>query len=241
MKQSFNEYTRKANKMATDYKDYICSDALVEDKDEILHMMLVQFKNELDAMYDKFVKEHGVNMTEMNYFTFAIKMQGENVKLCDDFSNQVIPRMSYNLFDNQDPRNLIKQCPNCGLIWYKTEGCDGATTCGNRGFEHSTCGSSLREIFNFVMTYIDGKIRVKKNPIKVKAPTSTLGTGVASSGYKGCNAAITWRDLPKLDDELILSLYKVKTMDEAIAMIRADSFTKTKRNYESGIDFGFHV
>ena len=29
------------------------------------------------------------------------------------------------------PFNLVKKCPNCGLIWLKVDGCDGDTTCGN--------------------------------------------------------------------------------------------------------------
>lgn len=203
-------------------------------------MMLVKFKNELDDMFDVFVKGHGEKMTEMNYFTFSIKMQAENVKLCDEFTNAVIPLMSYNLFDNQDPRNLIKQCPHCKLIWYKTEGCDGPTTCGNRGFANSTVYSPLREFSNFVMTYINGRVSVKKKSISRKEQTPTQTAEVVSSNYKGCNASIVWRDLPKLNDELILSLYKVKTIDEAKAMIKADKFYETRKNYESGIDFGFY-
>jgi len=35
--------------------------------------------------------------------------------------------------DNKaDPRNMIKNCPHCGEIWIKVEGCDGTTSCGNR-------------------------------------------------------------------------------------------------------------
>ena len=33
--------------------------------------------------------------------------------------------------DESDPRNLIKACPFCGLIWVKVVGCDGDTTCGS--------------------------------------------------------------------------------------------------------------
>lgn len=27
--------------------------------------------------------------------------------------------------------NYIKQCPFCGVVWFKVSGCDGETTCGN--------------------------------------------------------------------------------------------------------------
>ena len=63
-------------------------------------------------------------------------MEKENVRICDEFVEKVVPLMSYNLFDNQDPRNLTKRCPYCCLIWFKTEGCDGVTTRGNNSFDN---------------------------------------------------------------------------------------------------------
>lgn len=245
MRRSFDEYKRKANGKAEANYAYIRGGMLQQehenDKDNVLHMLMVTFKYELDDLYDDFVKQHGAKMIDMNYFTFSIKMQGENVKLCDEFSNAVIPLMTYNLFDNQDPRNLIKQCPHCQLIWYKTEGCDGVTTCGNRTFETPASGSSFRDLFNYVKTYVHGKIHVQKRTVANKTPTPTRATHGERSGYKGCNASIIWKDLPKLEDELIFSLYKVKTIDEAKAMIKTDSFCQTRKCYESRIDTAFHA
>lgn len=243
IRRSFTEYRRTAQKIAGEYTAYIQSDDLeshANEKDDVLHMMMVKFKNELDDMYDNFVKEHGDSMTEMNYFTFSIKMQGENVKLCDEFSNAVIPLMSYNLFDIQDPRNLIKQCPVCNLIWFKTEGCDGRTTCGNRGFQNPTSDSSLSWFFKFIITRVEGKVHVAKTPINKKTPAPRRSDfGYGTPKYMGCNAAFVWRDLPKLDDELILSLYKVKTMDEAKAIVKEERFSRMRKDYESSIDFTY--
>ncbi|KAG4076993.1 hypothetical protein HA402_015980 [Bradysia odoriphaga] len=243
IRRSFNEYKRTALKLAGEYTSYLQSDDLeshANDKDDVLHMMMVKFKNDLDDMYDSFVREHGENMTEMNYFTFSIKMQSENVKLCDEFSNAVIPLMSYNLFDNQDPRNLIKQCPHCNLIWFKTEGCDGETTCGNRQFQNPTGGSVLSRFYKFVMTRVNGKLKIAKQKINKETPAPTQPTRVRPSIYMGCNTAFVWRDLPKLDDELILSLYKVKTMDEAKEIIKAERFSRISKTYESSFDSSFY-
>lgn len=238
IRRSFNEYKRKAQNLAAEYTSYIRSDDLEKhgtDKDDVLHMMIVKFKNELDDMYECFVKEHGGNMTGMNYFTFSIKMQTENVKLCDDFSDAVVPLMSYNLFDNQDPRNLIKQCPNCNLIWYKTEGCDGATTCGNHGFQS---GSSVKAFFNFIMTRVNGRLEIKKIEKETVAPPTP--TRAVTSTYVGCNVSFVWKDLPKLDDELILSLYKVKTIDEAKEIVKAERYSKLRTSYESLFDYSYY-
>jgi hypothetical protein len=104
----------------------------VEDKDEVLHMTIVQFKNEIERL----LQQHGRAMKELEYYAFYIKMQKENVKICDEFVEKVAALMSYNLFDNQDSRNLIKRCPFFNLIWYKTEGCDGSTNCGSNSFSN---------------------------------------------------------------------------------------------------------
>lgn len=41
-------------------------------------------------------------------------------------------KMTRNPGDTTDPRNLVKICPHCQERWSKVDGCDGATTCGNR-------------------------------------------------------------------------------------------------------------
>ena len=42
--------------------------------------------------------------------------------------------LSYDPNDPNDPINMFKRCPNpeCNIMWVRVEGCDGATTCGNR-------------------------------------------------------------------------------------------------------------
>lgn len=241
MKREYDLYKNKAKKLASDYTSFVCNNVLnMDDKDEILHMMLVQFRIDLDQMYEKFVNEYGDTMAQMDWYVFSIKMRKENIKLCDYFSEKVIPLMSYNLFDNKDPRNLIKQCPHCLLIWYKSEGCDGQTTCGNRGFTVNL-GAPIRGLFKYVVNYIEGKISIEKNPNETPTPAPSQPiSNVPAAAYKGCNATIVWSELPKLDDELILSLYKVKTMDEVKEIIKAESFIKVKENFEHGIDKRFH-
>lgn len=38
--------------------------------------------------------------------------------------------LSWDVTDVLDERNIYRQCPHCGAIYNKTEGCDGETTCG---------------------------------------------------------------------------------------------------------------
>jgi hypothetical protein len=137
-KKSLDQYRKKADEIFQDYFEAITNADYTDDdeKDQVLHMLIVEFKNEMETLLQEFRKQHGAEMNELDYYMFYIKMEKENVKLCDLFVEKVMPLMSYNLFDNEDPRNLIKKCPNCNLIWFKTEGCDGTTHCGNYEFEN---------------------------------------------------------------------------------------------------------
>ena len=47
--------------------------------------------------------------------------------------------MSYSLIDKNDVRNLIKKCPECGIIWIKVDGCPNVT-CGERMNQPDTLG-----------------------------------------------------------------------------------------------------
>jgi hypothetical protein len=148
--------------------------------------------------------------------------------------------MSYNLFDHGDPRNLIKKCPNpsCGLIWFKTEGCDGATTCGNNGFSNYFDQRS-KPFWKYMLKWVDGKLRWKKNQMNNQQPVKPAQK-VDNSNKVGCGQSFIWSQLPKVEDDLILELFKVKTIDEAAKIIRNGNFKEVRTNYERNIDSSFH-
>ncbi|CAF1141253.1 unnamed protein product [Rotaria sordida] len=272
MKVSFKEYEKKIASLLQEYTDLINSVqcASVEDKDEVLHMTIVQFKNEAETMLQDFQRKHGGAMMELDYYAFSIKMQKENVRICDDFVEKVVPLMSYNLFDNQDPRNLIKRCPYCKLIWFKTEGCDGITTCGNNSFSKRS-GITSKAFWKYQVQRIEGKLQWTKNPVEdvieenseekpeenfeefVERPSDPLNLvqhlirikmknfqNKANSKRVGCGKKFKWSELPKIEDELILELFKVKTIDQAKQLIQAGNFQAAKTNYEHDIDSNFY-
>ncbi|CAF1334831.1 unnamed protein product [Rotaria sp. Silwood1] len=261
MKVSLTHYQKKANLLSQEYTELINSvkSESVEDKDEVLHMTIVQFKNEMETLLQEFRLQHGGAMAELDYYTFYIKMEKENVRICDEFVEKVVPLMSYNLFDNQDPRNLIKKCPYCGLIWFKTEGCDGTTTCGNNKFD-SYYDVSSKAFWKYHLQRTDGKLQWTKNPMKknileesTRDGKETLIRSVqwvstiikecsddANSKRVGCGKEFKWSQLPKVDDDLILELFKVKTIDQAKQLIQAGNFRDVKQNYEFCIDSTFY-
>jgi hypothetical protein len=217
--------------------------------------------------------------------------------------------MSYNLCDNQDPRNLIKRCPCCDLIWFKTEGCDGETNCGNNNFTNHF-DVSRRPLHKYKLVRIDGKLRWEKLSTEIKpskysaerlssanineqmiepdttvnheqfndyplnteyaqledttptertqfvnditlVETPQLDDGLGQNEQMiqsetkthkkrmGCGTSFEWKQLPKIEDDLILQLFKVKTMEQAKQKIKEEYFTHMYRSRNKNIDSTF--
>ncbi|CAF1426281.1 unnamed protein product [Adineta ricciae] len=228
IKDSVNQYRKKADAVFTEYSNLVVSakSQPKDEQDEILHVVIVEFKNEMENLLQTFRNTH----------------EGENLKRCDEFVEKVVPLMSYNLFDNKDPRNLIKRCPHCELIWFKTEGCDGVTSCGNKDFTHSFNSSGKRH-WKYILQRIGGELRLVKQPdiwrISV-GPKKFDDSPYTKSKGVGCGKSFTWSELPKVEDELILELFKVKTVEQAKQLIEAGHFKEVRQNYEKSIDTTFH-
>ncbi|CAF5186640.1 unnamed protein product [Rotaria magnacalcarata] len=191
LKVSYNEYQRKAILLSKEYTELILSVQCqsVEDKDEVIHMTIVYFKDEMEALLNEFRAKHGLDMVELDYYVFVVKLEKENVKICYDFVERAVPLMSYNLFDNKDPRNLIKRCPYCQLIWFKTEGYDGTTTCGNSDFKSNSINKKV--FWKYKMRRKGGKLQWEKTPIEKETPEQKLeetlkDQNAASSKRVGC-------------------------------------------------------
>ncbi|CAF1216298.1 unnamed protein product [Adineta steineri] len=301
IKVSFGQYKKKANLLVQEYTDLINSvrSESVEDKDEALHMTIVKFRDEMETLLQDFQQQHVGTMEELDYYAFSIKMEKENLENCDKFVEKVVPLMSYSLTDNQDPRNLIKRCPHCKLIWFKTEGCDGLTTCGNNKFSRPKDVSD-KAFWKYQLERIGGKLQFVKNstdknifkemtndaeedfeenvqkhfdtdiqnvepnleelavlrerPMKqlkqmfrsffvdiTEQSTENINelVGRNSKGV-GCGKEFKWSALPKIEDDLILELFKVKTIDQAKQLIQAGNFKEARHNYEYSIDQTFY-
>lgn len=82
----------------------------------------------------------------------------------------------------------LRKCPHCGEVWAKLEGCDGATTCGNR---MTTPESRFNTMSSFSFNF-DGKtLAISKAGYKSVARAS----GRANGRAKGCGHTITWSSM----------------------------------------------
>lgn len=166
-------------------------------------------------------------MLDINYYGIYVKLQSHLSKLLKNYREYAVEEMSYNPDDANEPRNLIRSCPYCGEIWIKVEGCDGNTTCGNRGFStkiDSADGKTMRPqtpyLYEFleddkktVLIYkwtIEGWIEIEKGWKKAISIVKSLfkkSTPVQvkqeANGIrpKGCGKDITWKDCPRVSLE----------------------------------------
>ncbi|GAV07438.1 hypothetical protein RvY_17272 [Ramazzottius varieornatus] len=59
---------------ALDFSIFNMKSKLKQSFQEIYHMMIVWFSQDIDQLYDAFIKKHGRDMIKMEYFAFEVKM-----------------------------------------------------------------------------------------------------------------------------------------------------------------------
>jgi Ni,Fe-hydrogenase I small subunit len=75
---------------------------------------------------------------------------------------------------------------------------------------------------------------LKQEHLEIQTP------GVNKANKVGCGESFIRSELPKIEDNLILELFKVKTMKEVIQLIQSDNFKEVRQEYESNIDSNFY-
>jgi len=186
-------------------------------------------------------------MVESDYYFFYLKAQKNNFRLSEKLYEVISTKMSFSLFDQTDPRNLIKKCPFCQEIWFKVEGCDGTTSCGEvpvdkkndifstNPFKYSIKRTDgvlkwFRQDFSLLMNKVRDKQDENKNEVKKAKPEK-----------KGCGQRIVWKNLPKLPDQLILELFKVNSMEDVKNIIKGkEEFKKMSDEGRNKIDSTFY-
>jgi len=143
-----------------------------------------------------------------------------------DSSNKLL---SWDVTDLSDPRNVYRKCNYCGAVFNKTEGCDGATTCGAvPSGETKRASSELIAEFRragsiWTVQYLwNGKeilIQCIKMHLKDFYSQNTfVGNGGPGQHQKregavfesGCGSQVSWNTMLPVDAELVQMLGKVE-------------------------------
>ena len=110
-----------------------------------------------------------------------------------------------------------RRCPHCNLVWTKVEGCDGATTCGNRP---STSLDVRDPSFGVLATFTferfsDGIFSIFKSG-KRDIPKNI---STDPSKYYGCGNSIIWTDMPRVELPEEMRAAVPVTMDDNVPVL----------------------
>ena len=171
-------------------------------------------------------------------------MRKEILRKIDEFVDYLSKFMSYSLCDNQDPRNLIKECPNCHLIWFKTEGCDGETTCGRRQFSnYYDTNTSVTVWFKYFIEKVGKTLKIKKSPLEPIDIKGDWKQKVEEKNSKdlgvGCGKKIVWGELPKLDEMQIAQLFSVSSIDQVKELIKSNKLESERNKFAETVKTTF--
>ena len=181
LKEALKKYELKLKEMNKEYEvqlqKIITDTSLKTERDYILHSIIIAFREETEEVRNVFIQTHSSGMSDMNFHALCIKVHKMNIIQNDQFVAIVYQHMSYNPNDPNDPRNTIKRCPYCKLVWSKLEGCDGETTCGNRPFNYLDIQKTTTQFFKYSFKRINDKLtwtknEIPQNPVLVENATS---------------------------------------------------------------------
>lgn len=207
-------------------------------KDEMLHYLIIEFRNQIEKISDEFIRNYSGMISDIHYFTLFIKIQKANIKYCDEYVELVVSNMSYNPNDKDDPRNMIKRCPFCGLIWLKVEGCDNATICGSIPTSYFDFETEPKPFYGFIIKKINGYLNLFRTELPRRF--GSMQVGKKCSKGVGCGNQIIWKDCPRVEDALIIELFKVQTIDQAKELVKQENFQNIRNSVEASIDKNFY-
>jgi small GTP-binding protein len=242
-------FKNRANEQIEMYKEAVINrpNENNRESDEFLHLLLVEFKNDCDLIYEEFCQKFKSLMDELNHYAFAITLQNTLLQCNDTLKSLITPLMSYDIFDRSDLNNWFKRCPACGLIWMKIDACPN-TVCGNRDWP-TTFDILSKPFWKFVLKKINGKLqwtKSEKPPLKIEGnnlvkdngeqiTSKTIGYNKKSivnnfeikindKGYVGCGATMNFQELPPVEKEIIDQMFKVKSKDVIYKMMENEKF-----------------
>ena len=270
-KREFIKYEKEIKKIKAGFIEHINDFGKNGSlNDEILHSMIINFRYILEDLINTYLEKFKTEMDDLNYYGFAIKLQNDSIKNCNDFSLKLGNLMTYNLNNMKDPRNLIKRCPFCKEIWYKVSGCDGETLCGTEPeYKNDIIRDSkdikkeIKKLFTHCFEWCKGKLLYlkKKDPKKNNDSFLSISNSEQKNEHddtfnsvqelismidtkkpkrRGSGNSIIWKDLPALDEEILLSIFNVKSFEQVNLLIKNEDYVNSYYDVRDNVDFKIH-
>jgi small GTP-binding protein len=151
IRKHLNDFEKESKRLFAAYSELVPEVMQDAERDDILYTMNICFRNSIQDIIDGIIQKANGKILEIHCFTLHVTLQKKSIEMCDQMAEMVENNMSYSVNDQTDPRNMIKKCPHCGLVWFKVQGCDGETTCGNLPSSANDLGENRnRTLFRYI-------------------------------------------------------------------------------------------
>ena len=157
---------------------------------------LVDLVFEFQAYMTDEIVEAQKRMSKTNNFTFEGDGAANEAGHVANMVNQ-LRMVLYDIrteclgYQSEHGVSELRKCPHCGTIWTKVEGCEGATTCGNRPSNvNDVRDPAYAELGTFSFRWLDdGRLSI------TKASPKTVKSERSSRPQFGCGKSINWKEM----------------------------------------------
>lgn len=189
---------------------------------------LVDLVFEFQAYMTDEIVEAQKRMSKTNNFTFEGDGAANEAGHVANMVNQ-LRMVLYDIrteclgYQSEHGVSELRKCPHCGTIWTKVEGCEGATTCGNRPSNvNDVRDPAYAQLGTFSFRWLDdGRLSISKVSHK------TVKSQRSSRPQFGCGKSINWKEMATVAVPSEFSeTVKVGTSDIKILPPTATNFQK---------------
>lgn len=189
---------------------------------------LVDLVFEFQAYMTDEIVEAQKRMSKTNNFTFEGDGAANEAGHIANMVNQ-LRMVLYDIrteclgYQSEHGVSELRKCPHCGIIWTKVEGCEGATTCGNRPSNvNDVRDPAYAELGTFLFRWRDdGRLSITKFSRK------TVKSQRSSRPQFGCGKSINWKEMATVAVPSEFSeTVKVGTSDIKVLPPTATNFQK---------------
>ena len=157
---------------------------------------LVDLVFEFQAYMTDEIVEAQKRMSKTNNFTFEGDGAANEAGHIANMVNQ-LRMVLYDIrteclgYQSEHGVSELRKCPHCGIIWTKVEGCEGATTCGNRPSNvNDVRDPAYAELGTFMFRWRDdGRLSI------TKVSRKTVKSQRSSRPQFGCGKSINWKEM----------------------------------------------
>ena len=202
--------------------------AFDEEREAFSGKDLVDLVFEFQAYMTEEIVEAQKRMSKTNNFTFEGDGAANEAGHIANMVNQ-LRMVLYDIrteclgYQSEHGVSELRKCPHCGIIWTKVEGCEGATTCGNRPSNvNDVRDPAYAELGTFSFRWReDGGLSI------TKVSRKTVKSERSSRPQFGCGKSINWKEMATVAVPSEFSeTVKVGTSDIKVLPPTATNFQK---------------